>query len=60
MNSTITPLRLGYLVPQFPGQTHMFFWREIRALEKLGMSLTKPSTRPPPPVVFQGKNLSVR
>ena len=20
---------LGYLVPQFPGQTHIFFWREI-------------------------------
>ena len=23
-------MRLGYLVPQFPGQTHIFFWREIR------------------------------
>lgn len=49
MNPPNTPLRLGYLVPQFPGQTHMFFWREIRALEKLGVSPVLLSTRPPPP-----------
>lgn len=49
MTSTTTPLRLGYLVPQFPGQTHMFFWREIRALEKLGVSPVLLYTRPPPP-----------
>ena len=29
-------LRIGYIVPQCPGQTHIFFWREIRALEAMG------------------------
>ncbi len=29
------PLRLGYLTPQFPGQTHIFFWREVAALEAM-------------------------
>jgi colanic acid/amylovoran biosynthesis glycosyltransferase len=43
-----TPIRLGYLVPQFPGQTHMFFWREIAELERRGASVTLFSTRPPP------------
>ena len=42
-------MRLGYLVPQFPGQTHIFFWREIRHLERLGVRVGgRPSTRPPP------------
>ena len=30
-------LRIGYVVPQFPGQTHIFFWREVRALEAMGL-----------------------
>lgn len=38
----------AYLVPQFPGQTHMFFWREIRALEKQGYRPVLFSTTPPP------------
>lgn len=42
-------LRLGYLVPQFPGQTHIFFWREIAELEKRGVHVDILSTRPPPP-----------
>ncbi|MFC4671041.1 exopolysaccharide biosynthesis GT4 family glycosyltransferase EpsE [Seohaeicola nanhaiensis] len=25
--------RIGYLIPEFPGQTHSFFWREILALQ---------------------------
>lgn len=29
-------LRIGYIVPQFPGQTHDVFWREIHALEAMG------------------------
>ena len=41
-------MRLGYLVPQFPGQTHIFFWREIRHLERLGVRVSILSTRPPP------------
>ena len=31
------PLRLGYLIPQFPGQTHIFFWRELEALQARGV-----------------------
>ena len=40
--------RIGYLVPQFPGQTHIFFWREIAALEALGVTPVLLSTRKPP------------
>lgn len=43
------PLRLGYFVPQFPGQTHIFFWREIMALRERGVEVVLLSTRPPPP-----------
>lgn len=39
---------LGYLVPQFPGQTHIFFWREIAELEKRGVNVDLLSTRHPP------------
>lgn len=39
---------LGYLVPEFPGQTHYFFWREIGELQKLGVRVSLVSTRPPP------------
>ncbi len=42
------PLRIGYLVPQFPGQTHIFFWREIKALEALGHHVEILSTTLPP------------
>lgn len=41
--------KLAYLVPQFPGQTHIFFWREIRHLESMGVEVHLFSTRPPPP-----------
>ena len=40
--------KLGYLVPQFPGQTHIFFWREILELEKRGVEVSLFSTRRPP------------
>ncbi|KPP85339.1 MAG: Glycosyltransferase [Rhodobacteraceae bacterium HLUCCO07] len=43
------PLKIGILIPQFPGQTHIFFWREILELEKMGVSVALFSTRPPPP-----------
>nr|WP_246107343.1 exopolysaccharide biosynthesis GT4 family glycosyltransferase EpsE [Puniceibacterium confluentis] len=42
------PLRIGYLVPQFPGQTHIFFWREIQALQALGHHVDILSTTLPP------------
>lgn len=41
-------LPLGYLVPQFPGQTHIFFWRELAELERLGVTPHILSTRTPP------------
>ncbi|SNS38404.1 exopolysaccharide biosynthesis GT4 family glycosyltransferase EpsE [Antarctobacter heliothermus] len=41
-------LRIGYIVPQFPGQTHVFFWREIQALEEMGHAVHVFSTRKPP------------
>ncbi|MAU45845.1 MAG: colanic acid biosynthesis glycosyltransferase WcaL [Yangia sp.] len=41
-------LRIGYVVPQFPGQTHIFFWREVRALEAMGHQVHLLSTRMPP------------
>jgi len=43
--------KIGYLIPEFPGQTHAFFWREIRALEAMGVTVRIFSTRPPPPGV---------
>ena len=40
-------LRIGYFVPQFPGQTHGFFWREISALKARGIEPELVSTRRP-------------
>ncbi len=40
-------MRIGYLVPEFPGQTHIFFWREACVLRKLGVELKLLSTRRP-------------
>ncbi len=42
------PGTIGMLIPQFPGQTHAFFWREIAHLEALGCRVELFSTRPPP------------
>lgn len=41
-------MRIGYLVPEWPGQTHAFFWRELCALRALGNSVYLFSTRRPP------------
>lgn len=41
-------LRLGYLVPEFPSQTHVFFWREIGVLRRTGAHIALLSTRRPP------------
>lgn len=40
-------MTLGYLVPEFPGQTHAFFWREIGAIEETGIPVRLYSTRRP-------------
>lgn len=39
---------VGYLVPEFPSQTHAFFWREINTLRSLGTTVHPISTRRPP------------
>lgn len=41
-------IRLGYLVPEWPAQTHAFFWREVRALRSFGTTVEIFSTRRPP------------
>jgi colanic acid/amylovoran biosynthesis glycosyltransferase len=41
-------LRLLYLVPEFPSQTHAFFWREVQALQARGVEVILVSTRRPP------------
>lgn len=41
-------LRIGYIVPHFPGRAHIFFWREIKALEEMGVDVHVFSTRRPP------------
>jgi colanic acid/amylovoran biosynthesis glycosyltransferase len=40
--------RIGILIPEFPGQTHNFFWREVEALKEYGVSVDLFSTRLPP------------
>lgn len=40
-------MRIGYLIPEFPGQTHSFFWREMQALQELGVKPDVVSTRRP-------------
>ena len=39
--------RIGYLIPEFPGQTHSFFWRELLELRHMGILADVVSTRPP-------------
>ncbi|MEV7648985.1 exopolysaccharide biosynthesis GT4 family glycosyltransferase EpsE [Arthrobacter sp. NPDC089319] len=44
-------VRFGYFVPEFPGQTHTFFWRELAALRNLGLDPELVSTRRPPQAI---------
>src|SRR5688572_8466686 len=44
----LMPTRIGYLIPEFPGQTHSFIWRERRHLTEMGIDTALISTRPPP------------
>src|SRR4051812_48909209 len=44
----VLPLRMGYLIPEFPAQTHVFFWREVVALREMGVGVTLISTRRTP------------
>lgn len=40
-------LRIGLIIPEFPGITHDFFWREITALRERGADVRVISTRRP-------------
>lgn len=40
-------MRIGYLVPEFPAQTHNFFWEERKALQARGIETLLISTRRP-------------
>jgi len=40
--------KIGYFLPQFPGQTHIFFWRERQFLAQLGIETDLVSTQLPP------------
>jgi len=40
-------VRIAYLIPEFPGQTHIFLWRERKALEGIGVKTHLVSTRRP-------------
>ncbi len=40
-------IKIGYLIPEFPGQTHNFFWKERQALAELKVDADLISTRLP-------------
>ena len=40
-------MKIGYFIPEFPSQTHNFFWRERQALQELGIDTSLISTRRP-------------
>jgi len=40
-------MRIGILIPEFPGQTHVFFFREMHRLSALGIEVCRVSTRRP-------------
>jgi glycosyltransferase involved in cell wall biosynthesis len=52
--------RIGYLVPEFPGQTHTWIWRERRALELLGIEADLVSTRRPKTICHEWSEEAMR
>ncbi|MCU0570331.1 MAG: glycosyltransferase family 4 protein [Oculatellaceae cyanobacterium Prado106] len=42
--------KIGYLIPEFPSQTHIWIWREIIHMREWGTPITIFSTRHPDPV----------
>lgn len=48
--------RIGFLIPEFPGQTQAFFIRERNELKKLGVDTAIISTRPPTPGISDAKH----
>lgn len=41
-------MKIAYIIPEFPGQTHIWMWREISHLREWGADITIISTRRPP------------
>lgn len=41
-------MHIGYFIPEFPGQTHIFLWRELGSLARMGVTCDLVSTRRPP------------
>lgn len=39
---------IGYVIPEWPGQTHLWIWREVSHLRELGAKVRLFSTRRPP------------
>jgi hypothetical protein len=39
---------IGYFIPEFPGQTHTWIWREYQAMLDIGMKPHMISTKYPP------------
>jgi colanic acid/amylovoran biosynthesis glycosyltransferase len=47
-NSNLKPPGpIAYLMPEFPGQTHVWFWREVSHMRDWGVDTRLFSTRPP-------------
>ncbi|MBW4620969.1 MAG: glycosyltransferase [Cyanosarcina radialis HA8281-LM2] len=44
-------MKIGYLIPEFPGQTHIWMWREISHMREWGAKIDIFSTRKPTPEV---------
>ncbi len=42
-------IKVAYIIPEFPSQTHIFMWREISHLREWGAQIEIISTRPPNP-----------
>ncbi|HAC65691.1 MAG TPA: hypothetical protein DCF68_19705 [Cyanothece sp. UBA12306] len=44
-------MKIGYLIPEFPSQTHIWMWREICHLREWGCQLQIFSTKQPPSAI---------
>ena len=40
--------KVGYVIPEWPGQTHLWIWREVCHLREFGVGVRLFSTRRPP------------
>ncbi len=47
MENVAMKTKIGYFIPEFPGQTHIFFWREMKKLRELNIEPEVVSTRRP-------------